>query len=115
MAPPSLVALTGPLRGKSFGLPGEQGGSQVAIGRHPSNDVRIPELSVSRHHCTVRRGDEGWHITDLDSRLGTFVNGRPVHEAPLRHGDFVAIGDSTFLVSLEDEPPSAAAVLGDDA
>jgi len=40
MAPPSLVALTGPLRGKSFGLPAEESGPRVAIGRHPSNDVR---------------------------------------------------------------------------
>jgi Nif-specific regulatory protein len=110
MAPPSLVALTGPLRGRTFALTGDP----LAIGRHPSNSVRIPELSVSRHHSTLRRTPEGWRVTDLDSRLGTFVNGRPVHEAPLRHGDLVAIGESTFLVSLEDEPERETSVLEDE-
>ena len=111
MAPPSLVALTGPLRGRTFDLAGDR----LAVGRHPTNDLRIPELSVSRHHCTLHRTPEGWRISDLDSRLGTFVNGRPVHEAPLRHGDLVAIGDSTFLVSLEDEPAAEDPVLSEDA
>jgi transcriptional regulator with GAF, ATPase, and Fis domain len=111
MALPSLVALTGPLRGQTFELTGEE----LALGRHPSNDVRIPELSVSRHHSTLRRTAEGWRVTDLDSRLGTFINGKPVHEAPLRHGDLVAVGDSTFLLSLEDETARETPVLGDDA
>jgi transcriptional regulator with GAF, ATPase, and Fis domain len=111
MAPPSLVALTGPLRGRTFDLAGDR----LAVGRHPTNDLRIPELSVSRHHCTLHRTAEGWRIGDLDSRLGTFVNGRPVHEAPLRHGDLVAIGDSTFLVSLEDEPAAEEPVLSEEA
>ena len=111
MAPPSLVALTGPLRGRTFDLAGDR----LAVGRHPTNDLRIPELSVSRHHCTLHRTAEGWRISDLDSRLGTFINGRPVHEAPLRHGDLVAIGDSTFLVSLEDEPAAAEPVLSEEA
>jgi Nif-specific regulatory protein len=108
--PPSLVALTGPLRGRTFDLPGER----LAVGRHPSSDLRIPELSVSRHHCTLHRDAAGWRVTDLDSRLGTFVNGRPVHEAPLQHGDLVAIGESTFLVSLEDEPPTQQPVFSEE-
>jgi transcriptional regulator with GAF, ATPase, and Fis domain len=115
MAPHSLVALTGPLRGRTFELAADPSAEPFALGRHPSNDVRIPDLSVSRHHCTLRRTPEGWRVTDLDSRLGTFVNGRPVHEAPLRHGDLLAVGESTFLVSLEDEPaeePDGLGVLG---
>jgi transcriptional regulator with GAF, ATPase, and Fis domain len=111
MAPPSLVALTGPLRGRAFELAGDQ----LAIGRHPTNDLRIPEPSVSRHHCTLRRTPEGWRIADLDSRLGTFVNGRPIHAAPLSHGDTLAVGESTFLVSLEDTPESEVPVLVDSS
>ncbi|HEX3528323.1 MAG TPA: sigma 54-interacting transcriptional regulator [Thermoanaerobaculia bacterium] len=115
MATPSLVALTGPLRGRSFELATDPSGGQLALGRHPSNSVRIPELSVSRHHCTLRHTPEGWRVTDLDSRLGTFVNGRPVHEALLRHGDLLAVGESSFLVSLDDEPAREIPVLSDAA
>jgi transcriptional regulator with GAF, ATPase, and Fis domain len=111
MALPSLVALTGPLRGRTFALTGDR----LAVGRHPTNDLRIPELSVSRHHCTLYRQGEAWRITDLDSRLGTFINGRPVHDAPLQHSDLLAIGDSTFLVSLEDEPAAVEPALSEDA
>jgi transcriptional regulator with GAF, ATPase, and Fis domain len=93
---PSLVALTGPLQGQTFELRGDE----MALGRHPSNDLRLPDPSVSRHHCVLRRTAEGWKIVDLESSRGTFVNGLPVRERELAHGDFLAIGDSTFLVSL---------------
>lgn len=95
--PPSLVALSGRLQGQTFDLTGDG----LAIGRHPSNDLAIPDAAVSRHHCVLRRIPAGWRVADLDSRHGTFVNGRPVHEEELRHGDVLAIGESTFLALLE--------------
>jgi FHA domain-containing protein len=94
--PPSLVALTGPLQGQTFELRGDE----VSLGRHPSNDLRLADPSVSRHHCVLRRTDGGWRAADLESRRGTFVNGLPVRERDLAHGDFLVIGESTFLVSL---------------
>jgi transcriptional regulator with GAF, ATPase, and Fis domain len=92
---PSLVALTGPLQGQTFELREE-----VSLGRHPSNGLRLPDPSVSRHHAVVRPSGEGWQAVDLESRRGTFVNGLPVRERDLAHGDFLVIGETTFLVSL---------------
>src|SRR5215213_10852220 len=94
--PPSLVALSGRLQGRTFDLTGDG----LAIGRHPSNDLAIPDAAVSRHHCVLRRTPSGWSVADLDSRQGTFVNSRPVHEEELRDRDVLGIGDSTFLVLL---------------
>jgi transcriptional regulator with GAF, ATPase, and Fis domain len=94
---PSLVALSGRLQGRTFDLTGDG----LAIGRHPSNDLAIPDAAVSRHHCALRKTPAGWRVADLDSRHGTFVNSRPVHEEELRHGDILGIGESTFLVLLE--------------
>jgi transcriptional regulator with GAF, ATPase, and Fis domain len=94
---PSLVALSGRLQGRTFDLTGDG----LAIGRHPANDLAIPDAAVSRHHCALRRTPAGWRIADLDSRHGTFLNGRPVHEEELRNGDVLAIGESTFLVQLD--------------
>ena len=93
---PSLVALTGPLQGQTFELRGE-----ISLGRHPTNSLRLADPSVSRHHCVLRPSGEGWTVLDLESRLGTFVNGLPVRERDLAHGDFLAVGESTFLVALE--------------
>ena len=94
--PPSLVALSGRLQGRTFDLTGDG----LAIGRHPSNDLAIPDAAVSRHHCVLRRTPSGWSVADLDSRQGTFVNSRPVHEEELRDRDVLGIGESTFLVLL---------------
>jgi transcriptional regulator with GAF, ATPase, and Fis domain len=109
---PSLAALTGPLQGQTFELRDE-----LSLGRHPSNSLRLADSSVSRHHCVLRRTGEGWKVLDLESRRGTFVNGQPVRERELAHGDFLAVGDSTFLVSLEasrkDLPTPAAADSGE--
>ena len=95
--PPSLVALSGRLQGRTIDLTGDG----LAIGRHPSNDLAIPDAAVSRHHCVLRRTPAGWRVADLDSRHGTFVNSRPIREEELRHGDVLGIGESTFLVLLE--------------
>ncbi len=41
-------------------------------------------------------------IIDLESLNGTFVNGVPVKERLLDHGDQIAIGDSLFLLLVEE-------------
>jgi len=106
---PSLVALTGPLQGQTF----ELRGGELALGRHPSNDLRLADPSVSRHHCVLHRTAAGWKVVDLESSRGTFVNGLPVRERELAHGDFLAIGDSTFLVSLRAARAGAPEPAGD--
>src|SRR5262249_14468018 len=52
-----------------------------------------------------------------DSRNGTFVNGVPIKQRQLEHGDSIRIGDHHFIFLLEeDEVVSAAAVVQlDDA
>ena len=42
-------------------------------------------------------------IRDTGSRNGTLVNGVPVTEHWLKHGDQVAIGDSVFVFLLAEE------------
>lgn len=52
----------------------------------------IVQPSVSRNHAVVEH-DGGWHVRDVGSSAGTFVNDKPVRVAPLRHGDRVRFGD----------------------
>ena len=96
---PRLFAIAGPLKDSTIPLPD----GEVTLGREPTNAVPVVDLSVSRKHCLLRREEDGrFQIRDLDSRNGTVVNGLPIKEQWLRHGDEISIGDSSFLFLLED-------------
>jgi transcriptional regulator with GAF, ATPase, and Fis domain len=102
---PRLVALSGPLTGSAFPLRGEE----VSIGRHASNTVQIQDIEISRRHCTVGWQDGHLRLRDLDSRHGTFVNGVPVRERDLEHGDLITLGGSLFLFQTREEDAAAQA------
>jgi FHA domain len=46
----------------------------LSVGREPSNDVTLPDQCVSRHHAVLWAEGGAWHIRDLDSTDGTFVD-----------------------------------------
>ena len=96
---PRLLAIAGPLKDSTIPLPE----GEVTLGRDPTSAVPVVDPSVSRKHCLLRREDGRFQIKDLESRNGTLVNGSPVKEQWLRHGDEIAIGDSVFFFLLEDE------------
>jgi pSer/pThr/pTyr-binding forkhead associated (FHA) protein len=77
----------------------------VTIGRDPANDVILEEdKSVSRSHAEVVVRGEQWYLVDLGSRNGTIVNGRSAQRHPLRDGDIIGIGSSSFEFVLESDP-----------
>lgn len=77
--------------------------ADVLIGRHTDADVRLPLPDVSRRHCRCVYSDGMWHITDLDSLNGIYINGVRVQQADLHQGDQVLIGGFTFEVDLNGE------------
>src|SRR5947209_16281971 len=99
---PKLVAVTGPLKDSAFELCGEE----LSVGRDSSNDVRVSDSLLSRRHCAVRREGEGFSLLDLDSLNGTFVNGRPIREHALEHGDQITVGESRFVFLLHEGEPA---------
>jgi hypothetical protein len=75
------------------------GGTSFTIGRTHDSDLRIANLSVSRCHARLDRGDDGWLLSDLGSHNGTRVNGWLVREpVPVRPGDLVQFGTATFVI-----------------
>jgi Nif-specific regulatory protein len=109
---PRLLGLAGPLRDSIFALPT----SEVPVGRDPGNLLAIPDPSLSRRHCLILPGEDGYQIRDLESRNGTYVNGVAVKEGFLKHGDQISIGDSVFILLTQDEAngPSDAGVEFED-
>ncbi len=74
-------------------------GTTFTIGRTQDCDLRISDMSVSRRHAGLTRGEDGWLLSDLGSHNGTRVNGWLVREpVPLRPGDMVQFGSALFVV-----------------
>jgi pSer/pThr/pTyr-binding forkhead associated (FHA) protein len=69
---------------------------RVTIGRHPDNDIPLPDKAVSGHHAVVITILQDSFLEDLDSTNGTQVNGKPVAKHPLSHGDVISIGHNSL-------------------
>ncbi len=99
---PRLIAIAGPLQGRTFTLDQQE----FLIGRDLSNHLSISDPLISRRHNLIRFQAGNYNLVDLDSANGTFVNGVPMKERVLGHGDLIAVGDSIFAFLLhKDETP----------
>src|SRR5438309_827144 len=92
-----LIAVAGPVPKTEF-LLGEE---EAVIGRDVAATVCVNSRSASRRHCTVRRNGDHYLIKDLGSSNGTLVNGLPVTECVLRHGDRIAVSDALFVFAAD--------------
>ena len=91
---PRLVGIAGPVEGGVFGLADDN----LSIGRDASNQLPIDDPSVAACHCRIRRREgEEYEIHDLGSSGATTVNGVPVTERTLMHGDQIGLGNCRFL------------------
>lgn len=66
------------------------------IGRNALCDIDIVHEWISRHHAIIVRNDKSTVIVDLDSRNGTFVNGRRITSHVLVNDDIIMLGDHRF-------------------
>ncbi len=76
---------------------------EMVIGRHPECQIIVDEGAISRRHARIYT-DQGQHlIEDLQSRNGTFVNNRMIHQ-PIRlfDGDLIAICDARFIFHIDE-------------
>jgi DNA-binding NtrC family response regulator len=98
--------------GRPAALPLKIGSTAVEIGRGTPSGMLEDDDRISRKHVAIRRVGTRFAVTDLESRNGTFVDGRQLAES----GEFappmlVRIGRS-LLWAVEDvlpffgEPPS---------
>jgi transcriptional regulator with GAF, ATPase, and Fis domain len=100
-----LAVIDGPLAGQVVDLTDHD----VSIGRDASNELSLADRLVSRRHATVRSRDGRYVLRDHESHNGSFVNGHPVHERALVHGDLITIGSSQIVFLEHDDSPARAA------
>lgn len=78
---------------------GELGGSRFAleplvtsIGRDPTSDIFLDDVTVSRRHGEIRHEAGRYVVHDHGSLNGTYLNGGLVDTAELASGDELRIG-----------------------
>ncbi len=78
----------------------------IGIGRRENNDIVISNLTVSGHHAKIDLTDDGFLLTDLNSKNKSYVNGEEVTTCILQDKDEIGIGKHILVFSpAKDELP----------
>ncbi len=72
------------------------GDEVVTVGRGPESNIFLDDVTVSRKHAEIERGEKGYRIRDVGSLNGTYVNRVRVDAVDLRNGDEIQIGKYRF-------------------
>ena len=83
-----LVVRRGPNSGSRFLLDSDT----TTAGRHPSSDIFLDDVTVSRRHAEFVRTGDGFSVRDVGSLNGTYVNRERIDEVELSGGDEVQVG-----------------------
>jgi pSer/pThr/pTyr-binding forkhead associated (FHA) protein len=92
------------LRGVSGTIDGKvwESDSRLRTGRLGTLEIVLYDMSVSRLHAEIRLTPQGWHVRDLGSTNGTYVNGTRLgpEDWLLRSNDIIRCGNATLVVDL---------------
>ena len=76
-----------------------EGTTPLVVGRASEADVVVNDAEVSRRHARFQSERGIVYVQDLESRNGTFLNGRAVHGAiEVRRGDEIDVGTTRLVV-----------------
>ncbi|MEM7366261.1 MAG: FHA domain-containing protein [Pseudomonadota bacterium] len=97
---PCLIMIRGDFIGQVYELTKDVN----MLGRGEDMDLVISDISISRRHAMIVNRVDGFHLSDLSSTNGSFVNKVEVSDpAPLREGDKVSLGNVVFKFTYQDE------------
>jgi hypothetical protein len=72
------------------------GDDVVSVGRGQESSIFLDDVTVSRKHAEIVRGNDGYRIRDVGSLNGTYVNRVRVDAVDLRNGDEIQVGKYRF-------------------
>lgn len=83
----------GPSQGSRFLISSDG----AKIGRAPSNDIFLDDVTVSRSHAKIENDSKDFNFSDLGSLNGSYINGAQASNHRLRSGDEIQIGKFHML------------------
>jgi len=89
----SLVVADGPQKGRRCPMEDDR----LVVGKDESCDLKLADVTVSRHHFEIERVGDRYAIRDLDSKNGTAVNGNFIKEAFLAPGANILAGNTALI------------------
>ena len=72
----------------------------TSIGRKSDNHIVIKDQHVSRYHAQIRNIKGSYVLMDLESTVGTSINGKKVKQAFLKQGDVISVGGTPLIFGL---------------
>ena len=69
----------------------------INIGRKSDNHIVIDDEHVSRNHAQIRKIQGQYLLLDLESTVGTSVNGESITQVCLRPGDVISLGGTPII------------------
>ena len=90
-----------------------QNGASLTIGRRDDNDIIIDNLAVSGNHARIDSIGDGFLLTDLKSKNGTFVNEQLIVSQRLKHKDILFVGKHSLVFMHKDDEKQLAEITND--
>jgi pSer/pThr/pTyr-binding forkhead associated (FHA) protein len=100
---------SGEKRGVLYAVAAKGGGEAIKLRRDATifgrekGDIIIGDHEISSTHCQIQNINGVYHIFDMNSTNGTFVNNERIVKSKLNHGDIITVGQTSFRFQLEDE------------
>lgn len=93
-----IEVIGGPADGKEFLI-----SKTSFIGRETTCEVAIAEdRFISKKHAVLRMTNAGYHLEDLDSTNGSFIDGIQVHKPMLlNHNQIFKVGTTLLQIRYE--------------
>jgi pSer/pThr/pTyr-binding forkhead associated (FHA) protein len=76
--------------------------AETKIGRDTTNEIQLDDITVSRSHAMIIKKD-GYHIKDLGSLNGTYLNAIAVRDTQVNAGDEIQIGKYHLTLFIGDK------------
>lgn len=85
----TIIITNGYFSGLKMKLKGEK----TLMGKSTDCDICLDHNLVSEEHAVIYKSKSGYWVEDLNSKNGTFINGREIHRKKLKNKDKISIGD----------------------